>query len=235
MKLDHQTFNKWKTWCKTIEDDLMQLLDDKQIYESFIEMANANFGHIETNEGWLFCDFVQKCYGVQAAVGIRRHVKVDDDSISLMKLLKQIETCAEQFTYDFYLECYPPDESHPIGRGVWQKLTFGKFSDNGKVISKKKIQDNIQELSLIGEKVTVFVDRGIAHLDKRGTENTVTYNDLSDCLDILNKIACKYIGLLTAEGYASLKPVIQFNWEKIFTVPLDAKRSSYDKALVEDM
>lgn len=233
--MDQKTFNRWKAWCETIKDDLMQLLDDKQIYESFVEVTNNNFEHIKANEGLLFCDFVRKCYGVQAAVGIRRHVKVNGDSISLMKLLKQIEQCADQFTYDFYLQCYPPDKNHSLPPGKWQEMTFRKFSDDGQVISKKKVQDSIQELSIIGDKVALFVDKGIAHLDKRGTENTITYNDLSECLEILDRIARSYMSLITSEGYVSLQPVIQFNWERIFSVPLDIKSSRHNKALIEDM
>lgn len=218
MKLDLTTFVKWKKWCEEIENDLMQLVNYKQIHDYFIEIVNANLDHIKTNEGVLFCDFVRKCYGVQAAVGIRRHVKSDDDSISLIKLLEQIKECAEQFTYDFYLNHYPLDGHE------WQRSTFSNFSDNGSIISKQKIKNDIQQLKNLGEKVVTLVDRGIAHLDKRGSPRNVTYKDLDDSLDLFNSIARKYITLLTSVGYVSLQPTIQFDWQKIFTVPLDIRK-----------
>ena len=219
MKLDQQTFQKWEDWCEKIKDDLMQLINYKQIHDYFIGVANANLEHIKANEGILFCDFVRKCYGIQAAVGIRRHIKSGDDSISLMRLLEQIKKCANQFTYEFYLQCYPIDGHE------WQRSTFDSFSDDGKVISEQKIQDDIQELNKIGGKVTSLVDRGIAHLDKRGIEGAVTYNDLDECLDLFNSIARKYITLLTSAAYLTLQPAIQSDWQKIFTVPLDIRKS----------
>lgn len=218
MKLDLTTFEKWKKWCEEIKNDLMQLVNYKQIHDYFVEIVNANLDHIKTNEGVLFCDFVRKCYGVQAAVGIRRHIKSDDDSISLIKLLEQIKKCAKQFTYDFYLQCYP------INGHEWQRSTFSNFSDDGNVISEQEIENDIQQLKNLGEKVVTLVDRGIAHLDKRGSPRDVTYKDLDDSLDLFNSIACKYITLLTSAGYMSLRPTIQFDWQKIFTVPLDIRK-----------
>lgn len=219
MKLDQHTFQKWKDWSERIKDDLMQLINYQQIHDDFIDVVNANLEHIKANEGILFCDFVRKCYGIQAAVGIRRHIKTDDDSISLMRLIDQIEKCADQFTYEFYLKCYP------INGYEWQKLTFNNFSVDGNVISEQKIKDDIRELEKIGGNVTSLVDRGIAHLDKRGIEESVTYNDLGKCLDLFNSIARKYITLLTSAGDLTLEPIIQFNWKNIFTVPIDIRKS----------
>jgi len=107
MKLDKKTFDKWVEWTEKIESDLIAIIHNQQIHNYFINIVNANFKHIESHGGLAFCDFVRQCYGVQAALGIRRHSKTDDDSISLMRLLEQIKQCANQFTYDFYLERYP--------------------------------------------------------------------------------------------------------------------------------
>jgi hypothetical protein len=136
-----------------------------------------------------------------------------------MRLLEQIRHCAKQFTYEFYLQCYPIDGHE------WQKSTFNNFSDDGKIISEQKIEDDIEQLNKIGGKVTSLVDRGIAHIDKRGIEETVTYNDLDACLDLFNSIARRYITLLTSAAYLSLQPTIQFDWQKIFAVPLDIRKS----------
>ena len=139
-------------------------------------------------------------------------------------MLKQIEKCSEQFTYSFYLECYPINKNRAKTNYQWQLSTFKNFSIDGNVISKQVIEKDIYTLNNIGKDVSALVDRGIAHLDKRGIKNNVTYNDLDECLNQFNKIACRYITLLTSEGYSSLEPVFQFDWEKIFTVPLDIRK-----------
>ncbi|RLA89666.1 MAG: hypothetical protein DRG20_04425 [Deltaproteobacteria bacterium] len=135
-----------------------------------------------------------------------------------MKLLEQIKKCANQFTYDFYLQCFP------INGYEWQKSIFSNLSNNGNVISEQKIENDIKELKKIKKKIAPFVDRGIAHLDKRGVSATVTYKDLDDSLEVFDSIACKYIEFLTSKSCNSLRPTIQFNWQKIFTVPLDIRK-----------
>jgi len=109
MRLDNKTFQKWKEWAEIIKSDLQNIVDRQQIYRSFVEVFNANLDHIIANDGEIFCDFIRTCYGVQAAVGIRRHIKSDIQSITLMRLLEQIRKCVTPFTYDFYLKCYPPE------------------------------------------------------------------------------------------------------------------------------
>ena len=83
---------------------------------------------------------------------------------------------------------------------------FQEFTDDGKIISEPKIDDDIQALEKIG-KIADLVDRRIAHLDKRGLKEQVTYNDLEESINILNKMTCKYIRLITnaVAEYSSLR------------------------------
>ena len=219
MKLDKKTFNKWVEWTEKIEIDLIAIVHNQQIFNYFINVVNANFKHIESNAGLFFCDFVRQCYGVQAALGIRRHTKTDGDSISLMRLLEQIKQCASQFTYDLYLEYYPI-----INGNESQKSIFQDFSDDGMIISGHKIENDIQELKKIGSEVTGLVDRILAHLDKRGLKEQVTYNNLEESINVFNKITCKYIRLILFAAQLSLEPVIQSDWTKIFSIPLDIRK-----------
>lgn len=221
MKLDDNTFNKWGEWLEKIESDVEIMVENQQIYNYFINVVNANIEHIKVNEGSLFCEFVRQCYGVQAATAIRRHIKVDGDSISLMRLLKQMKQCANQFTYDSYLKRYPVINGQEV-----QKSKFQEFSDDGKIISEHKIDNDIQELEKIGRKVADLVDRIIAHLDKRGLKEQVTYNDIEESINILNKMTCKYIRLITnaVADWTSLEATIQGGWEKIFSVPFDIRK-----------
>jgi len=222
MKSFMKTFEKWKRWCKDIENDLTDLLKDKQIHDFFFEMVNENLEHLKAIDGTLlFFDFVRNCYADRASVGVRRYIKPKDKK-SLMRLLKEMKKYAEQFTYDFYLSCYPIED----GQFEWQKPTFNIFSDDGKVVSKRKIEEDIKSLKNTCDKVEKFVDKGIAHLDKSGSPKDITFNDLANSLDIVNKMACKYLTLITSAGNISLTPAIQFNWEKIFTVPFDIREES---------
>ena len=221
MKLDKKTFKKWQDWHKIIQEDLTIILHYKEIQEYLFEIVPLNADHIDANHGGFFLNYVKECYGCYTAVGVRRIAKKSSDksSITLVRLLEQIKDCADQFTYDFFLEIFPQ------GGFDWQKSTFDKFSDNSNVISTIKIENDIRELEKISKKVFDLVDRRIAHIDKRKIP-IITFQDISDPLDVLNSIICRYSSLLTSRSILhSLKPEIQYNWKDIFKVPIDIREN----------
>ena len=174
MKLDEEAFKKWISWAEDIKKDLGKIVDNQQTFLGFSEVVQANWEHIKRHNGVRFCYFVRTCYGVQAAMGIRRHLKINADSISLLQLIEQIGKCAKQFTYDFYISQYPIDKSYVN----WQAGTFSQFSHDGKVISEDIIEADLKKVSDLGKKIEAFVDRILAHLDRRGWDGQVTYEDL---------------------------------------------------------
>jgi hypothetical protein len=214
MKLDKEAFEKWQKWADQIKADLMELMDYKQIHDHFISVINGNLEHVNQNNGKKFCNFVRKCYAVQAAVGIRRHMKSDKKSISLMRLLDQMKECSNQFSDDlFRRECFPLPH-----KGITEEGFL-----NCAIVSKQEIERDIALLKDIADKVESLVDQRVAHLDKRGYREDITYQDIDDSLNVFNKIACRYIALLTGHNYSTLKPEVQYNWKTIFTVPLDMR------------
>ena len=100
-------FVKWQGWMKRIEDDIgNRLVVPRQIHRKFVEVVNANIDHLTEHSGWHFADFVRCGYAAQVASGIRRHVKSKDDSVSLMRLLKQLAENARRFTYEFFCSSF---------------------------------------------------------------------------------------------------------------------------------
>lgn len=220
MKLEEELFNKWRAWTGKISNDLMELLSNRQIYNHFIGIAENNLEHINKNQGQIFIEFVTDCYAISTAVGIRRHLDMRNDSISLMRLIKQIKEYAQQFTYDIYLQFHPVDKTT---HNIWQEAVFAKFSKDKKIISGEIIDEDTKKLEEVGGKIKHFVNKGVAHLDKKGPTAAVHYDDLDKQLMIFDDIARKYFNLITGNYYLSLQPVITDNWKKIFTVPFDIK------------
>jgi hypothetical protein len=217
MKLDKAVFERWVTWADRIKKDLQELGNNQQIFVRFSDIVQRNLEHIKENEGLLFCYFVANCYAAQAAVGIRRHLKIDNNSISVKQLMEQIKKCASQFTYDFYIAQYPIDESYVN----WQKPTFSQFSHDEKVIAEEIIDADLKTLDTLGRQIETYVDRQLAHLDRREWNGRVTYDDIKKMIDQFDALACKYLSLIAAKGYISLRPSICYDWDRIFQVPLN--------------
>ncbi len=225
MKLDSGVFAKWESWGKRIHDDVSQrLIHPRQYFRAFNEMAKANAEHISAHYGGDFFHFVAQGYITQVAMAIRRHSK-DDDTISFMRVLQQVKTCAHQFTYDVYLQQHPIKPNYVL----WQTPTFAQFSDDGKVVSESKIDTDIDSLKSLTAKVVGLCDKEIAHLDKRGYSGTVTFGEVDACIDAFNRLVCKYFKLITQSmtGYSTLEATILTRWEEIFTVPMDVKHSTW--------
>lgn len=220
MRIETTVFNRWKTWAEKIKEDLVEVLDDQQTFLGFSNIVQANWDHLSSKHGSRFCFFVRRSYAVHAAAAVRRHLKAkDEDSISLMKLLKQIKKCASQFTYDFYIEQYPLENDKTDL--PWQKSTFSMFSRDCKVLSEEIIQKDIDALEALGSKIEDYVDRRIAHLDHRGWDGNVTYDDIKVVLDQINEIACRYLSLINASGLVSLERIIAYDWKQVFNSPFN--------------
>ncbi len=102
----------------------------------------------------------------------------------------------------------------------WQEPTFKYVSQDGRVASEDLISRDIDGLKRLTMQVEAYVDKDLAHLDRRGFTGTVTFNDLDNALDALDRIACRYICLLTGGYRDTLEATIQGAWREIFTVPL---------------
>jgi hypothetical protein len=213
-------FEKWKAWIHEIQRDVaMRLVDPRQVFQKFSEVTNANQEHILEHRGEGFCCFIRDCYVSHVAMAIRRQVKVGKDSVSLMRLLSEILECSAQFTYEFYLQQFPIDPAYVD----WQAPTFKQFSDDGRTVSAAIVRKDIISLKALTEEVENLADKVIAHLDKNGFSGSVTFGLLNKCVDAFDHLVCKYSKLIIASGYSTLETTILYDWQQIFTVPLDAR------------
>jgi len=101
---------------------------------------------------------------------VRRQVKAQDDSLSLLRILSQIKDCAPQLTFDFFLKLFPRDPEYV----PWQEPTFKNISADGRVASAGLINGDIEEIKRLTAEIEAYADRALAHLDKRGYDGKVT-------------------------------------------------------------
>ncbi len=214
MEVSIEKFDKWNKWCGVICQEIRALYEYKIYYNNFMDVIRENEEHIDSNDGLYFCNFVRECYGGYAAIGVRRQLDCRDDSISLMRLLKDMMECADTFTYDFYITQYP------ISGHEWQRGLFKEFSEDGKSISKCTIKCHIKEIKDGCSIIKTFVNKNIAHLDNDFINYEATYDELEKSLELIRKYARKYNTFISGDS-DNLKPSILFDSTRIFKVPLD--------------
>jgi hypothetical protein len=220
MKLKLEAWQKWCAWIVAIREDLSDVVDDQATFDSFRDVVEANGEWLLRDlQGGHFIDFIKRGYVTKTVFGIRRHLKSKGDSISLKGLIEQVQECADQITFDFYLERFPREPNgHP-----WQEMTFRQFSRDGRKVCSDIVGQHLLAIDSLRRDIEAMADRTLAHLDKRGFDGTVTFKDLREGVATFNKLTCKYIGLLLAKGYSSLEATVLYDWEKVFRQPWDRR------------
>lgn len=220
MKLDRAVFTKWQKWMKTIECDFQRVVSYQEIFIGFQDMVRHNRDHFFCNKGEVFFRFVVQCYVAQALMGLRRQIKSDRDSISLLRVMREVQKCAAQFSYEFYLRVSPVDS----GAGEWQRVTFGKFSDDGRLISHNRVEEQVRELLEKVETAEHLADCTVAHLDKRGCAENLTFEELGEAIGLVEGLVRDYLELITGVTRHPLQWTNIRDWQDIFYVPMALER-----------
>jgi hypothetical protein len=219
MKFDDDVWKRWaEEWLPRIKKDLQQTIRDQVVFRDFRTVVADNVDWIDSFEGGFFCHFVARSYLASAALGVRRHVKSNDGAISLMRLLEQIAKCASQITYGHYLVYFPLEADG----APWQELTFGSLAKDGtpRVLSREIIAADMQKLRDLSAKVETFADKNLAHLDRNGFDGHIAWEEIEAAVSQFDRTACRYITLLTGDGYQTLEPTILINWQRVFDNPM---------------
>jgi hypothetical protein len=219
MKVDKATWAKWQEWTRRIEADLARVVDDQATFDQFRSVVEENAKWLDGNSGAPFIDLIKRSYAAAAFMGIRRQLKVDDQSISLVRLLKQLAEGADQVTLDRYKEL----QDAGTAPWDWRKAALEELADesNPSVISRQKVEADIARVRQINERIEELADRVVAHHDKRGSEAKVSFDDLRGSIGAFDQIVQKYIVLFTGNSYSgeTLKANVAWDWKKIFRTP----------------
>ncbi|MFQ5673448.1 MAG: hypothetical protein ACE5G9_10160, partial [Nitrospinales bacterium] len=162
-----------------------------------------------------FGTFSATCY---IAIGIRRQIKVDKQSISFARLLKELAETPSILSRKYYTGLYKNE-------GL-KSLDFDQFctKEEGNHISPKMVEADLEKLKRIASNVEGFADKRVAHHDRKPPKILPTFNEVDDCLKVLDELYVKYHLIFHAESMASLMPTYQYDWKEIFEVPwIDSK------------
>jgi hypothetical protein len=111
------------------------------------------------------------------------------------------------------------------GKDAWLvecgQQDFDRLAGKGGIhIPLAVVEEHLHELTNAVEAIEHYVDRRIAHYDKRGLARpTPTFTDLTTSLKTLEKIVIFYCQFLEGSGMTTMLPAIQFDWDDIFRFP----------------
>lgn len=210
---DLQRLEKWEKWLKRIKLEVQNLVLYRSAYKEVIEIINSNESLHEDN---FYYRYMNDSHIAYIVMGIRRQIKNDNQSISIVRLLTEISKTPHLITRNNYVDHYSDSVISDFADDH-----FDQFCKNpGDIhLSEDMVIEDIDKLKVSSILVEKYADRFIAHSDNRGIESLPTFNDIDSCLEILDKIYCKYHLIFYASSMDSLFPTVQYHWKKIFELP----------------
>lgn len=204
-----QKIEKWKRWIDRIEPDVIWLHHHRRVWR---EMVDTLAG-LEDAE--FFRMHYTRLYIDGAAMAVRRlaYRGGDDKSRSLAQLVAELIATPEVLTGDRHAEMY---ESTVLGAEMGRERFDEEWGDGSGALDPARLQADIDALTDASSKVSALADRTIAHIDKRGFADEVTFGDLDRAIDEIGRVFQRYRELVVGSPLMTLEPTIQGDWKAPF-------------------
>ncbi len=211
---------KWRSNLKQIENSVSKLLENRYFFKELADIIKDNSSLPPKNR---FLIWIRENYFMTAAIGMRRLIDKDPRSISLYTLLEDIKNNPERLSRERYRELFKDAsfaEDYSYINDCFDKL-IGRGKD---YIDPENVQKDICSLCKIREDDLIdYVNKTIAHYDKKKIKRLPMVADLDKSIDLLKELVEKYHAIICAE-LIDLLPRQQDPWKHIFKVPWIPKK-----------
>lgn len=203
---------KWLRWLEVIKCEVQDLVMAKYTFHEVQKLIKDNpLLHKPSS----FYDYLSQTYVSHVVIGLRRQIKSDDQSISMVRLFEEMIAAPESLTRTYYVGLYKGSAVQDLADG-----DFNKFSAPGSAhIDPTLVADNLASLRSASTRCEDFADKRVAHRDKREPKQLPTFNEVDACIDLLDQLYVRYFLLFHASEMDSLLPTWQYDWQEIFRVP----------------
>ena len=202
---------KWVRWIKIICTDVEDLCYNRYVFLEVQSIIKAN-DVINVNNP--FFDLLYNGFTSIGVMGVRRQVKIQNDGISLARLIKEIYENPQIISLHWYKSIHDDSMEEGLIRSIFMDF---KASDTDH-IDPEMVKQDLESLEKSTNSVEGFADRRLAHSDKRTVEPHPTFGDLHECINLIEALVLKYRLILTGVS-ESFTPIIIEDWEAVFRVP----------------
>jgi hypothetical protein len=213
---DEERLGRALEWLDIIAAEVIELLINNYVFWEVQKVIRANQKLQQTES--IFFEWMGSVFAHSAAVGVRRQAGLRDQSISLCRLLVELQKYPHLVTREYHRNLYR-NKSANVQRAA--SRAYDTYVGQGRTeLDPARIQEDIDLLSAASEKIRHYTDRIVAHYDQRGLGKPVpTFHDLSNCLLEMDELVLKYSELMKGEAKMTLLPTFLYDWKSIFRIP----------------
>lgn len=203
---------KWVRWIDSIQKEVQELVIAKYMFSEVRNMIISNPALQDSNS---YYDYLANSYASHAIMGIRRQIKVGTNSISLVQMFDEMIKAPDVLNRVYYCSLFKGSVIEDLADGFFDKYAgVGKPHIEADMVHSDRII--LKEAAL---KCEDYADRRVAHTDTRKVKEPPTFDEVDACVDQLETLCIKYLGLLTATQSETLLPTWQYDWKSIFRTP----------------
>lgn len=202
---------KWIRWLVVIHDDVQRLLVNQNIFWEVQEIIKNNK---RLHKPSSFYQYLGDTYISYATIGIRRQLKIDKTSISFARLLTDISQHPSTLSRSYYKSLFKGSVVEDLA-----DEEFDRYSEKGAHISVAMVKSDFTTLKSVSAKVEDFVDKRIAHHDKRRPKVLPKFHEVDTCIATLDTLYVKYHLIFHAASVDTLMPPYQYDWKEVFYEP----------------
>jgi hypothetical protein len=191
-----------------------RLAMDRHIYKEVLAIVRANPTLMQSHGD--FFEWMRRLYVGSMTVAVRRLVDTHwKKPLSFVGLMDEIADHPEALPRDRFVRPYPAEMRR---RGMADR-DFDRFSGPGaRHVSRAIIADHRRRLMRAQRRLRTYVNKHIAHSDRRPMRRMPTFQELDAVLDLLEELLKEYVLLLEGKGLTDVLPVWQYDWKQPFRV-----------------
>lgn len=207
MNAEGEPFDHWRMWLGAIQQDVQRMHFGRTIWRRLVGIVNENE---ELRAHATFPQWITTNYAAAQSLAIRRQTDKRTDSISLRRLLMELEAQPEVVTRDRFVRVNCGG-SERIAADLWPPLA----DPSGVHLGPAVVRADLDELLTTAATVERFASKRLAHWDVDEWMTPVTYGELHDCVDAVGKLLERYSGLLTGTTQGA-DPIMPVGWDRVF-------------------
>jgi hypothetical protein len=240
MTAEDKAFRIWSQSFNVICKEVTDLVIGRYI---FLEVQHIIKENPKIQKPSSFYGLFGITYRDWAVMNVRRQLDNRTDSVSLVRLLREMAQKPQVLSRQRYVATYADElmrgrSLSPSSPGSVNKrqsgayrlcrfeaeqianVSFDGYAGSGNThIPKCVIERDRVKFEEAGDKIKTFANKRVAHLDKSPPTRPPSSPELDPCIELLERLVLKYEFIFEASAPQSLLPTWQYDWKAIFYDP----------------
>jgi hypothetical protein len=206
-------YERWDKWFEELEAQARQLFTQRHIYYEVREIVRNN-SRIQKPTDFFF--WLSVWYASSMTVAVRKQSDNSRDSVSYRRLLEDIKAHPEVISRTRFKQRFV-DGNY---REHLADLDFDRYVGAGREhIDPAVVQSEIDELEAKTAKIRHYVNKRVAHHDKKEFKAIPQYSDLDEAIDYIGSLYKRYFLIFRCLDPRELLPHWGYDWKGVFRHP----------------